>query len=180
MKSLLPKWNSIFKNIVICVARRKLQPLNHSRVLMGDGSTGVGSRGRPLANGGGWGSLGGIVRVWISSFSLNKSYQCRESLVIARENQSVRKGGTTNSSRRIWKMNFCRWRHVQGEKRNELLTNLSSLIYFHIYTWKWEGKTCLTLRFSCLRDGSLLRGLRKYHKMHNYGLCKDLFPKHFV
>ena len=95
------KDGTVFLRIWVSVARRKVQPLNHSRVLMDDGSPRVGSRGRPLANGGGWGSLGGIVRVWVSSFSLNKSYQYRESLVIARENQSVRKGGTTNSSRRI-------------------------------------------------------------------------------
>lgn len=41
-----------------------------------------------------------------------------------------------------------------------------------------QKKKFLTFRFRCLRDDS--QRAKKYHKMHNYGLCKHAFPKHFV
>lgn len=39
----------------------------------------------PLAGGRDWGSLGGIVRVCIGSFILNKSYESKESIAMTGE-----------------------------------------------------------------------------------------------
>lgn len=101
---------------------------------------------------------GHLVRVWVGSFSLNKLYQSRQSMAIARERRSVKKGGTINFSRKLCKMDFCRCRHVQGEKRHEPYRQLFACI---IILGNAKVKPMKTFRFRCFRDDYVPRGLKK-------------------
>lgn len=89
---------TVVLRIWLSIARRKIQPLKQSHVLLTRlwVPNRVRSPGRqdcrvvPLAGGGGRDHSVGLS-VWVGGFSASKYYQFREILVIARERQSVGK-----------------------------------------------------------------------------------------